>query len=104
MVVPEHVPMFRNRKRPSTASKIVRKHQIKLEDYGITFEKYKAELEHGISHGYKPHFGFPTLKFTDLKDGLRALNYEDEHGSPDPIMSLVNQDSIEKFQNLLLSS
>ncbi len=44
------------------------------------------------------------MTFNDVKDGLKALNYEDEHGVVDPIMSVVNQDSIEKFQNLLLTT
>ena len=91
------MPAFKNRKRPSTANKLIRKQEIKLADYGITFERYKAELEHGICHGYKPHFGYPQIKFNDLKEGLDALSFEGKDGSPDPIMQLVNQDSIEKF-------
>lgn len=82
----------------------LRKSQIQLSDYGVTFDKYKAELERGITHGYKPHFGYPTLKFNDVMEGLSALNCEDSSGSPDPIMQIVNSDSITKFQNLLLAS
>ena len=44
------------------------------------------------------------MSFNNIKDGLGALNYEDEHGIADPIMSVVNQDSIDKFQNLLVAS
>lgn len=70
----------------------------------MTFERYKAELERGISFGYKPHFCYPVLTFNDIKDGLSALNYEDDQGRPDPIMSVVNQDSIQKFQDLLVAN
>jgi len=78
--------------------------RVSLADHGVTFERYKAELEKGIVYGYKPHFGYPMLAFNDIPDGFKALNYEDEAGYPDPIMSVVNQDSIEKFQNLLVST
>ena len=44
------------------------------------------------------------MDYTSIKDGLSALNYEDAEGEPDPIMSVVNSDSIQKFQNLLLST
>lgn len=81
-----------------------RKPRVKLADHGVTFERYKEELERGILYGYKPHFCYPVMTFNDVKDGLKALNYEDENGKPDPIMSIVNQDSIDKFQNLLISS
>jgi hypothetical protein len=37
------------------------------------------------------------MSFNDVQDGLKALNYEDDSGVVDPIMSVVNQDSIEKF-------
>ena len=89
---------------PSDAQVRRRKSQIKLTDYGVTFDKYKAELERGIIFGYRPHFGFPVLKFNDAMEGLSALNCEDATGSPDPIMQIVNSDSITKFQNLLLAS
>lgn len=82
----------------------VRKQDIKLTDYGVTFERYKQELSQGISNGYRPHFGYNLIDFNNLKEGFRALNYEDETGEADPIMSVVNSDSIEKFQHLLLSS
>lgn len=70
----------------------------------MTFDKYKAELERGITYGYRPHFGYPTIKYNDIMEGLSALNCEDSSGSPDPIMQIVNSDSITKFQNLLLAS
>ena len=54
-----------------------KKSPINLKDYGITFEKYRRELEHGISCGYQPHFGYPTLKFNSVVDGLKAMTYED---------------------------
>ena len=44
------------------------------------------------------------MQFNDIRAGFKALNYEDEYGQPDPMMSIVNQDSIEKFQNMLISS
>ena len=37
-------------------------------------------------------------------EGISALNWEDSSGQPDPIMQIVNSDSITKFQNLLISS
>ena len=37
-------------------------------------------------------------------EGLSALNCEDSSGSPDPIMQVVNSDSIQKFQNFLLAN
>ena len=88
-----------NLKRLSPADAYVtrRKSQIKLADYGVTFEKYRDELERGITFGYRPHFGYPMLKFTDVMEGLSALNCDDSSGSPDPIMQIVNSDSISKF-------
>lgn len=71
-----------------------RKKDIRLTDYGVTFDKYKSELEQGIMQGLRPHFGYPILRFNSIKEGLSALNYEDAQGHPDPNMSLVNQDSI----------
>ena len=71
--------------------------KVTLSYHGVTFERYKAELEKGISFGYRPHFGYPVMSFNDVQDGLKALNYEDDSGVVDPIMSVVNQDSIEKF-------
>ena len=53
--------------------------------------------------GYGPHFGYPYIKFNSVTEGLSALNCEDASGNPDPIMSVVNSDSIEKFHNLLIS-
>ena len=97
--------LFLNRRTsPNDTATGRRKSQIKLTDYGVTFEKYKAELERGILYGYPPHFGYPTIKFHDVMEGLSALNCEDSSGVPDPIMQVVNSDSIQKFQNLLLSS
>ena len=75
-----------------------------MTDYGITFDKYKAELEHGIIKGFQPHFGFPQIRYNDIKEGLGALTLEDSNGVPDPMMSVINSDSIEKFHNLLLST
>lgn len=95
---------FLNRRSPLDITQGRRKSQIKLTDYGVTFDKYRAELERGITFGYPPHFGYPTIKFNDVMDGLRALNCEDASGVPDPMMQVVNSDSIQKFQNLLLSS
>ena len=80
-----------------------KKERVKLSDFGVTFDKYREELERGISYGYKPHFGYPTISYNDIRDGFKALSLEDESGVPDPIMSIVNQDSIEKFQNLLIA-
>lgn len=92
------------RQSPGDAYVTRRKSQIKLADFGVTFDKYKSELERGITFGYRPHFGYPTLKFHDVMEGLSALNWEDSSGSPDPIMQIVNSDSITKFQDLLISS
>lgn len=44
--------------------------------------------------GHRPHFGYDLLDFNSIKDGLGALYYEDEKGEPDPMMSVVNADSI----------
>lgn len=44
------------------------------------------------------------IQFNNIKEGLKALSYEDAQGEPDPIMSVVNSDSIEKFHHLLLAS
>ena len=71
-----------------------RKQDIKLTDYGVTFERYRDDLAQGILRGYKPHFGYPLIQFNNIKEGLKALNYEDASGEPDPIMSIVNSDSI----------
>jgi len=38
-----------NAKTPNGPAK--RKEEIKLADYGVTFDRYKAELERGISLG-----------------------------------------------------
>ena len=40
--------------------------RIKLSDHGVTFERYKAELERGILYGYKPHFCYPVMRFNDI--------------------------------------
>jgi len=98
------IPRLKVRRKAKTPIFAGTRKRVKLADYGVTFERYKAELERGISFGYKPHFCYPILTFNDIKDGLKALNYEDAEGRPDPIMSIVNQDSIEKFQNLLMST
>ena len=95
---------FATQSRRRTVSGQRRKSDFKLEDYGVTFEQFKEQLEKQISYGYRPHFGYPALKFDSVKEGLQALNLEDSSGSPDPIMSIVNSDSIDKFHNLLLSS
>ena len=99
--------LFLKRKSRTPANvhgEIRRKSEIKLSDYGITFDKYKAELEQGIIKGFRPHFGFPVIRYNDIKEGLAALAAEDSNGVPDPMMSVVNSDSIEKFQNLLIST
>ena len=93
-----------NRKSPNDITNGRRRSQIKLTDYGVTFEKYKAELERGITYGYRPHFGYPELKFNNVMEGLNALNCDDASGVADPMMQIVNSDSIQKFQNLLLTS
>lgn len=44
------------------------------------------------------------MNFASIKEGLQALTCEDDLGTPCPMMSLVNADSITKFQNLLVQS
>ena len=44
------------------------------------------------------------MDFSSPTEGLAALTCEDKDGNPDPIMSIVNQDSIAKYKNLLQSS
>ena len=68
----------------------------------MTFEKYRSELEQGIMNGFRPHFGYPTLKFNNVLEGLQALNCGDKDGFPDPIMAKVNAEQIEKLQNFLI--
>lgn len=58
---------LKNRAQTTSAKKPhLHKSQIKLEDYGVTFSKYKQELERGITLGYGPHFGYPMIKFNDI--------------------------------------
>lgn len=40
--------------------------RIRLADYGVTFERYRAELERSILYGYKPHFCYPVMRFNDI--------------------------------------
>ena len=42
------------------------KRRVNLADHGVTFERYKAELERGILYGYKPHFCYPVLAFNNI--------------------------------------
>ena len=38
----------------------------KLADHGVTFQNQRAELEKGILYGYKPHFCYPVMNFSDI--------------------------------------
>ena len=66
-------------RRPNTSVERAkqRKKDIKLEDFGVTLDQYKADLERGISYGYRPHFGYPSIRFDSIREGLSALNLED---------------------------
>ena len=81
----------RKSRTPASANGVPkRKSDIKLTDYGVTFERYRNELEKGIIGGVRPHFGFPTLKFNDIKDGLGALNLEDSKFSVGIVIHLMD--------------